>query len=139
MDYSMEYVFRQNNLDLTFLSEAINTADDYLYTENVMDFKKQIGDSFLPEIIRLCQENDIQLIMVRMPILRFDGDRLSPPQLNRYIQDLSIYLEESDIPFLDFEQMEMPIEYFTDAIHLNEQGKVFFTQKLTEALKTIIE
>jgi len=139
MDYSMEFVFRQNNLDLTFLSEAINTADDYLYTENVLDFEEQIGDSFLPEIIRLSQENDIQLIMVRMPILRFDGDRLSPPQLDGYIQDLSQYLEENEIPFLDFELREMPVEYFTDAIHLNEQGKIFFTQELTEALKATIE
>lgn len=139
MDYGMEFVFVENNLDLTFLSEAINAADSYLYKKDVLDFEDQIDKSFLPEIIRLCKENGIRLVLIRMPILRFKDAGMSPPELDGYIQGLSAFLEENDIPFLDFDQKEMQAEYFKDALHLNEQGKVFFTRELIQALKPIIK
>jgi hypothetical protein len=139
MDYAMEFVFVGNNLDLTFLSEAINAADDYLYTIDALDFKEQVDKSFLPEIIRLCQENNIQLILVRVPILRFENEYTSPAQLDSYIQDFSSYLKENDVPFLNLDQKDMPADHFTDALHLNEQGKALFTQKLIEGLQPIIK
>jgi hypothetical protein len=139
MDYSMEFVFKQDNLDLTFLSEALNAADDYLYTDDVLDFEEQIDKSLLPEIIRLCRENNVQLIMSRMPVFRFEDEYLSPIGLEKYIEGLSIYLEMNNVPFLDFDQKDIKVDYFTDAIHLNEQGKVIFTEKLIEALQRAID
>jgi hypothetical protein len=139
MDYAMEFVFRQGNLDQTFLSEAINAADDYLYTEDVLDFEEQIDKSLLPEIIQLSRENNIQLIMIRMPVFRFEDEYLSPIGLEKYIEGLSIYLEMNNVPFLDFDQKDIKVDYFTDAIHLNEQGKVIFTEKLIEALQHVID
>ena len=139
MDYSLEIVFIKDILDDTFLSEAIDSADEILYTKNVLDFEEQVGKSFLPEIIRLCQENDIQLVMVRLPILRFVNQETRPSELDDYIQKLSIYLEENDVTFLDFDQKEIPADYFADPLHLNEKGKVLFTQELVEALKPIIK
>lgn len=139
MDYAMEFVFVEGNLDLIFLSEAINTADSYLYKEDVLDFENQINKSFLPEIIRLCKENNIQLIFVRMPILRFEDTGTNPPELDNYIQGLSAYLEENDIPFLDFDQKKLQAEYFRDTLHLNEHGKELFTQELIQALDSIFK
>jgi DltD protein len=139
MDQGMEVVFKQNNLDLTFLSDAINAADDYLYTRDALNFQEQIGKSFLPEIMRLCKENNIQLILVRMPILRFYDVGTQPSELDRYIQDMSIYLEENDVPFLDLDRKDMQVELFSDTLHLNDQGKVVFTRELTKALKGVIK
>src|SRR4030095_308438 len=48
MDQAMQTVFEQSNLDLTFLSEAINAADNYLYTSKSLNFDEQIDKSFLP-------------------------------------------------------------------------------------------
>lgn len=138
VDHAMGTVFKANNFDLKFLSDVIAASDDYMYTSDHLDFKRQIGRSLLPEIIRLCKENDIQLILVRTPILRFEEPGTEPPGLHAYIQDLTRYLEENKIPFLDFDQKNFSSEYFSDTLHLNEQGEKIFTEKLIKALETII-
>ncbi len=137
MDYAMEVVFDESNLDITFLSEAIGAADDYLYSEESLDFAGQVDATFLPEVIRLCRENGIQLVLVRMPILRYYDPATRPIGLDDYIQDLSAYLKENNVPFLDFDQKDMPPEFFSDSLHLNEQGKTRFTEQLTDSLLQI--
>jgi len=139
MDYAGEVVFEESNLDITFLSEAIGAADDYLYSEGALDFDGQVGASFLPEVIRLCRENGIQLVLVRMPIQRYYEPASEPPGLHAYIQDLDRYLEKENVAFLDFDQKEIPLEFFSDTLHLNEDGKAIFTRELVEALKKIVE
>ncbi|MDQ2691660.1 MAG: SGNH/GDSL hydrolase family protein [Chloroflexota bacterium] len=139
MDYAMEAVFEANNLDVTFLSEAIASSDEYFYTPERLDFQAQVEKSFLPEVIRLCRENGIQLILVRMPILSFEEPGTQPEGLDAYVQDLAVYLQESDVPFLDFDNEEFTGDYFTDSLHLNERGKTIFTQKLVDVLLAEIE
>ena len=139
MDYAMELVFDASNLDLTFLSEAIASSDEYFYTPETLDFEKQVGKSFLPEVIRLCKENDIQLILVRMPILRFEEPGTRPADLDTYIQALAQYSKAHGTPFLDFDHYEFTEKYFTDSLHLNELGKARLTQELTKSLMTVIE
>lgn len=137
MDYSMEAVFDESNLDVTFLSDAIGAADDYLYSDEALDFEGQVDSTFLPEVIRLCRENGIQLVLVRMPILRYYDPATRPSELDDYVQDLNDYLKKNNVPFLDFDQKVMPPEFFSDTLHLNEQGKEVFTQQLTESLLEI--
>jgi hypothetical protein len=139
MDHAMEVIFNTAKLDLPFLSDAIAASDEYMYTPERLRFGTQVGKSFLPEIIRLCRENDIQLILVRMPVLSFAQPRTEPAGLEAYIQDLTRYLAENRVPFLNFEGRDFPGEYFSDALHLNEQGKAAFTRKLVEALRTLIQ
>lgn len=137
MDYAMEVVFAESNLDITFLSDAIGAADDYLYSEQALDFEGQVDASFLPEVIRLSRENGIQLVLVRMPILRFYDPSTRPSGLDGYIQDLGNYLSENNIPFLDFDRKEIPPAFFSDTLHLNEQGKAVFSQQLANTLAEI--
>jgi hypothetical protein len=139
MDRATEVVFKANNFGLTFLSDAIDSSDEYMYTSERLNFNDQVGKSFLPEIIRLCGENDIQLILVRMPILRFEEPGTQPPGLSAYIQDLSKYLDENGVPFFDFDEKAFSSEYFSDPLHLNEQGAKIFMQKLVSALMTVIK
>ena len=139
VDNAMEVVLDANNLDLTFLSEALASSDEYFYTQERLDFDDQVDKSFLPEVIQLCKENHIQLIMVRMPISRFEEPGTEPAGLNPYIQKLDTYLEQNNVPFFDFDQKELTEEYFTDSLHLNERGRAIFTEKLTESLMTLIK
>jgi hypothetical protein len=139
MDYAMEVVFEAGNLDVTFLSEALASSDEYFYTPERLDFKSQVDQSFLPEVIRLCRANGIQLILVRMPILSFEEPGTQPPGLDAYIRDLAAYLESNDVPFLDFDDKAFTGEYFTDSLHLNEQGRTIFTRKLIESFSAVIE
>lgn len=139
MDHAMESVFQASNLDLTFLSDAIDASDEYMYTNERLNFKEQVDQSFLPEIIRLCKKNDIQLILVRMPTQTFAEPGSEPTGLNTYIQDLSAYLKENGVHFFDFDQKEFPSEYFSDTLHLNSKGQAMFTPQLIESLKTVIK
>ena len=139
MDYAMEVVFEANNLDVTFLSEAIASSDEYFYTPERLDFEAQVDKSFLPEVIRLCRENGIQLILVRMPILSFEDPGTQPEGLDAYVQDLAVYLQENEVPFFDFDNREFTGSYFTDSLHLNERGKALFTRKLVDSLLAEVE
>ena len=138
MNRAMERVFKANNLDETFLSDAIVDVDKYMYTSGRLDFNDQVGKSLLPEIIRLCKENDIQLILVRTPILSFEEPGTQPSGLNAYVQNLAKYLDENEVLFFDFDQKDFTSEYFSDMVHLNEQGQAMFTQKLATALLTAV-
>ena len=139
MDNAMEVVFEASNLDLTFLSEALASSDEYFYTPERLDFDEQVHQSFLPEVIRLCKENDIQLILVRMPILRFEEPGTEPAGLSTYMQELAGYLKQNDVPFFDFDRKDLTAEYFTDSLHLNERGKQVFTRELVESLMMVIK
>ena len=58
-------VFQDLNLDSNLLVDAIATAKSYLYTPDQLDFAAQLDKSFLPDIVGLAKENNIQLILVR--------------------------------------------------------------------------
>lgn len=134
---AMDAVFQAANLEANLLAEAVASAETYLYTPRALDFDANVNDSFLPEIIRLCRENGIQLVLVRARTLRFDSE---PPALKTYMDDLASYLDERGIPFLDFSRDERLVpRLFADTLHLNEAGKAVFTEMLAEALESILE
>ncbi|MBV6397615.1 MAG: hypothetical protein HFACDABA_03229 [Anaerolineales bacterium] len=129
MDNAMEVVFGSLNIDLVFLSEAQAAADDYLYSRNVLDFESQVGDSFLPDLINLCQYNGIQLVLVRMRILRFVTPGSEPPALHTYGEQLRAYLEASGVIYLDYsDYAALTEDDFSDPVHLNKQGQALFTE-----------
>ena len=135
MDNAMEVVFGELNMDLNFLSDALAAADDYLYSRAALDFDQQIGESFLPELIQLCQEYGIQLVLVRMRILRFAAPGSEPPALSEYNNGLSAYLAENDVVYLDYSrETQLAREHFTDPMHMNTNGQVIFTDMLIEDL-----
>jgi len=129
MDNAMEIVFGSLNIDLVFLSEALAAADDYLYRPEALDFENQIGASFLPDLINLCKHNDIQLVLVRMRILRFVRPGSEPPALREYGEALRAYLESSGVIYLDYSDYAALTEAdFSDSVHMNDQGQALFTE-----------
>jgi hypothetical protein len=139
MDNAMEVVFKAGNLDVTFLSEAIASSDEYFYTAERLDFDEQVDISFLPEVIRLARENDIQLILVRMPTLYFMEPGSEPPGLHDYMQSLAEYLSRQEVAFFDFDDKTLSEDYFSDSLHLNERGRQVFTKELVESLMESIK
>jgi hypothetical protein len=140
MDNAMEVVFGSLNIDLVFLSEAQAAADDYLYSRQALDFKQQIGDSFLPDLINLCKHNNIQLVLVRMRIQRFVTPGSEPPALRQYGDDLRAYLAANGVLYLDYsDYTALTQNYYVDQVHMNEQGKVLFTDRLASDLQSLIK
>ena len=139
MDNAMGVVFGDDNMDPNFLSGALAAADDYLYSDEALDFDQQVGESFLPDLIQLTREHGIQLVLVRMRILRFTAPGSEPPALRTYNEKLTAYLAANGVVYLDYsgEQL-LTREAFDDPLHMNEQGQVIFTEMLGEDLLEVI-
>lgn len=140
MDYAMEVVFGDMNLDPSFLGDELAAADDYLYSKTALDFDQQVGESFLPELIQLTREHGIQLILVRMRILRFAAPGSEPPALDKYNQGLSAYLAANGVIYLDYSgETRLGREQFADPLHINNAGQVIFTDMFAEDLLKFIQ
>ena len=135
----MSEVFLEVDIDEKHLNEALFVADSLLYEKKSLDFNNSVDDSFLPEIIRLCEENDIQLILVRMKTMRFPTEKVEPPNLQGYFEQMEDYLNKNDVIYLDFSQHPAITEkYFVDDLHMNPDGKAAFTPILIDELEKII-
>jgi hypothetical protein len=121
-------------------NEAISNAESYLYTPHNLDFDTQLYVSFLPEIIRLCKENDIKLIFVHGRTLQYPTLNSEPRGSISYLNSLAEYLNSNDIPLIDFAyDVRLSPNLFSDQVHMNAAGKEFFTSLLGEKLISLIK
>lgn len=133
-------IFAADQLNPEISNAAVEDAERNLRGSGDMDFNRQVSASFLPEIIRLCRENGIQLTLVRTRTLLHPTPQTEPAALKQYITDLSTYLQAQDVNYLDFAHDErLGREYFIDAVHLSETGRAVFTRILGEALLPILQ
>jgi hypothetical protein len=131
--------FNIENINPNFSQGSLMTEEARLYTPEAMNFDRQIGRSFLPEIIRLAKENNIQLIFVDSRILTFPDEASEPRQLPVYKQALAAYLQKNGIPLLVYSfDPRIPPQDFADPLHMNPQGKSIFTRILGEDLLALI-
>ncbi|HJR79548.1 MAG TPA: hypothetical protein VJ821_05700 [Anaerolineales bacterium] len=138
-DEAMNKVFGNQNFDPDQFNRAINLAESFLYTDENLDFENQLNQSFLPEITRLCKENDIKLIFVRTKTLRFSREVPEPAALTEYMKDLNAYLKQNDVPLIDFSHSDrLAPNLFVDINHLNSEGKRVFTEMLVQAIQPIL-
>jgi hypothetical protein len=135
---AMGDVFGNQNFEPDQLNEAINSAENFLYTDENLDFEGQIDRSFLPEIVRICQENNIKLILVRTKILRFSIENPEPSALTNYMNDLSAYAQSRGVVLIDFAHDDrLKPAVFKDMHHLNQEGKTIFSEMLVEAIGSV--
>ncbi len=133
-------VFLDLNLDSNMLVEAIATAEAYLYTPEQMAFSTQLDKSFLPDIVRMAKENNIQLILMRTKHLDMPTEATEPAALKGYIGALNQYAVQNDLIMLDFSHEErLTNDLFVDTHHLTPAGQSVFTEMLAEALKPILK
>ena len=136
---AMNDVFGNQNFEADQLDETINSAENFLYSEGHLDFESRIHRSFLPEIIRLCKENELELILVRTRTMRFSRSNPEPAALQQYIRELYAYAQAHDVPVIDFAYDErLQAEHYKDVLHLNYQGMQIYTEMLAEALKPML-
>jgi len=139
-DTAMRDTFGAADLEPGQLRDAVAAAERYLYAPSQLDFPAQVNRSYLPEMIRSTKAHDIQLIVVRIKTRASGMGDIESQALKNYISNLSAYLRENQVPFLDFgTDPRLKDEYFMDSIHLNEAGQKVFTQILGEALRQILK
>ena len=115
--------------ELVELNNMITMAETYLHEEERLDFYAQLPNSFLPEIVRLCEENEIQLTFVYTQTIYEDQDPKTTRLLNAYRSDLFQYAAENNIQILDYLNDErLTPDFFNDPVHMNASGKAAFTE-----------
>jgi len=135
VDEALNNVF--GNPDIAMLNEIINDAEAYLYQPEKMDFNSQLRQSFLPEIIRLCQNNGIQLVLVRTKVVEFPTEEQQPDGLEEYTKSLERYLASNNVMFIDLAfNPRISTNFFYDNLHMNEKGRFAFTEIFAEEINS---
>ncbi len=138
-DTAMDEELRTANLEPGLLSDAVFTAESYLYSRALLDFDRQLPRSFLPEIVRIARENGIRLIFVRSKTLLFPTKASEPLGLDAYLADLERYLRDNDVAYADLNAGEsISDEYFLDLVHMRPDGRIVYTEALAKALLPFI-
>ena len=97
------------------------------------------NEKYLQEIIELCKEKGIRLILLTIPIPRYTTARYS--NLNVSYSYYRKVAEENGLPFYDFNLLKekntlLPDRIaFTDQFHLSNAGADTFTRKFCECMK----
>ena len=113
------------------------------------DFKAQLDRSFLPHIVRMCKENDIRLVVVRMPTRKMAQVREESVELPEwarislpaYTEDLYRWLDDEEVVLLDFErEYEPPLAHFAAGDHIGPgDPQREFTKRVTERLRKLAD
>jgi len=118
------------------LNAAIYAADESLYSPGSLNFARQLPRSFLPEITRMAQEQNIQLILVHMKTREFN-QRF--PALEDYMRDLNAYAQANGIILMDYgADPRLTEDLYADTLHLNANGKRIFTEILSAELAPLL-
>ena len=131
VDSSLDDVFSDDfrPREIVQLNDMITMAGTYLHEEERLDFSAQLPRSFLPEIVRICQENNIQLTLVYTKTIYAEQSEESARMLESYRNDLFQYAAENNINIIDYANDERVLEsFFEDSVHMNSEGKHAFTE-----------
>ncbi|MCR5107473.1 MAG: hypothetical protein K6B28_04855 [Lachnospiraceae bacterium] len=133
--------YEDNSLRLKELDESrgqyhFGTMDgcDYLnYESNYTEFKTDgdhpILDEYMIKILRLCQENAVNITVSQPPMNTASYESLNDDYLSQYfeyIEGLSVYYPEG---IYETEIPEYDNKYFGDASHLNDEGAKKFSEE----------
>lgn len=134
VDAAFLALFNFRNMAAPAANDAVAQEESVLYTRRALDFEAQAPRSFLPEIIRLCRENGVQLIAVRGKTVSF-ANIPKPAGLDAYMRGLEAYLTENGVRFADLEaDARLDAGDYIDRFHVRPEARGVYTQMLAEAL-----
>jgi hypothetical protein len=140
MEADTEEVFDYGNLLPELYGKTTDTTINSLYSWEQLNINARVSRSYLPEMIRLCRENSIQLIMVRMGTRQFLSQADEPLWVRVYYRSLESYLTENGVGYLDLaHDPHIRPELYFGFVHLTEAGRQVFTQVLVEKLEPLLK
>lgn len=126
--------YNVDKVDPAFSEGYLMLEEARRFAPKAMDFNGQLDRSFLPEMIRLARENNIQLIFVQSHTLTYASADAEPKGMRAYKQALYAYLKENNIPLLDFSyDPRLTPNYYADPLHMNTTGQAVFSELLAQA------
>jgi hypothetical protein len=138
VDQALLDIFNFHTMAAPTANDPVAQSESILYTSRALDFHRQVDNSLLPEIIRLCRANGIQLILVRGKTISFVGIP-EPAGLRGYMLDLEEYLAQNGVLFADLEtDSRLGTADYLDRFHVLPEARGTYTQMLAEALKPLL-
>ncbi len=135
-----EDVFRYKNLLPGSFNNTAFTSSVSSYSWKRINFIARVSKSYLPELIQMCKENNIQLIIVRMGTRQFLSQADEPLWVRGYFNALQIYFETQGVGYLDLaHDSRIKPEHYFDFIHLSQTGREIFTRILVESLDPLLK
>lgn len=139
MDTAALNVFNFRNNAAPKGGGSLDLEENLLYSPAGLDFDSQVDLSYLPEILRLCRENNIQLILVRAKTARFIDSSTEPRGLREYLSRFEAYVVANGAKFVDISgDTRVPLEEFIDSYHVQPQARPAYTQALIDALRSVL-
>jgi hypothetical protein len=113
---------------------AFEAADLGAAQGQALDFQANVGDSLLPEIIRLAEGPRIKLAFIRVQRRpSAGGPPPQSPELTAYVTALKGYLEARGAYFHDdWGDPDEPLSMYADGDHLTAEGRLLYTQRFSE-------
>jgi len=139
-DQAIERLFDEKNLNTELLTIR-QLAAESAGSNKLYNFQQELERSFLPYMIDMAKENNIQLVFVRMKRRRDVKPGGQPKALQKYIKNLEDYLTKNRVLFIDFtDDKRIKIEHYGAGDHLSRSGgRQLFTKILTEKMLPIIQ
>ena len=100
-NWKVKVTFNNAKMDSMMLHRR-EIVDELAQDEYRKDMSFHPERSFLEHIITLCKEQNIALFFVRVKRLRDLKPHKQSPELLKYISQLNSYLDEQNIPLIDF-------------------------------------
>jgi hypothetical protein len=135
-----EDVFRSDHLLPDSLRNPPVNPSVSPYSWKTIHFNARVSRSFLPEMIHICKNNGIELVMVRMGTRQFLSQADEPLWVRGYFRALHAYLETQGVGYLDLaHDPRIHLEHYFDFDHMNKNGRQIFTQILAESLGPLLK
>ncbi|MFK5956871.1 MAG: hypothetical protein QM477_10550 [Planctomycetota bacterium] len=95
----------------------------------------------LREIARLCQQNEVQLILVHQPFYTGLLEHFEEGAYPKYLQWIERSADQLGIPFYNLQQhWDLPMEHYRDFIHYAPRGAAWFSKRMaTEILAPLLQ
>ncbi|WP_136810731.1 hypothetical protein [Desulfosediminicola flagellatus] len=139
VDKSIGREFKESKMNKDLLNKT-QLEMEKVDTKTLLDFEDQLEMSFLPSIIDLAAQNDIQLVFVRVKRRKNLHASDDQDKFADYIQNLKIYLNEKGCILLDYTGDPGIMEsHFGVGDHLNRtSGRELFSSLVGKDLDAII-
>jgi hypothetical protein len=121
-----------------------NLADqlaDYSKRYNPPDWKRFDYElNQLTELVKLCKQNNIDILFVNMPITQKNRDLYPDDYYNRYLIEVSNLAKREKLGFINFQDsLKLVDGDFLDAVHLDSTGGAKFQDALAVAVNSRLE
>lgn len=90
---------------------------------------------YFRELLKLCQNNHITLLVVNMPLSNLNKNLMAPGFYNKYVKKLEELSHSYNIDFIDMNQKPLTEPHnFVDTVHLTPQSGLVFLKALSNTI-----